>query len=197
MNAGRLDIKTGEKEILLQRGDDAFESFYIYGNHLLTVDNNENKLIVRNLSTGEEAEHEFFDGLYPVQILEKTEQTVIIIGVDEKRVLKAVEYNLESKQGKEITTLRTEEDDLYHLWDNSVYKDGGLYCNDVDDNLVRVDVNTGKKIIAESAWFGEEPSYRNVSYCTDYIAVAEYYDYSKKLLIFDCDGKLVKKKYLL
>ncbi len=29
-----------------------FESFYIYGNNLLAIDKNENKLIVKNLSTG-------------------------------------------------------------------------------------------------------------------------------------------------
>ncbi len=77
---GGWTLKTGEKEILLQRGEYAFESFYIYGNNLLAIDENENKLIVKNLSTGKESEDEFYEGLYPVQILEKTNQTVIIIG---------------------------------------------------------------------------------------------------------------------
>ena len=198
MNAGRMDIKTGEKEILLQRGEYAFESFYIYGNNLLAIDENENKLIVKNLSTGKESEDEFYEGLYPVQILEKTNQTVIIIGLDDKEVWKAVEYNLESKQGREITTLRTRRDDIYYLWDNSTYKDGYLYCNDVNDNLVRVDVNTGKKeIIVEASQMGGDMSDCIVSYCTDYIAIEAYYEHIRKLLIFDYEGKLVKKKYLL
>ena len=36
-----------------------------------------------------------------------------------------------------------------------------------------------------------------VSYCTDYIAIEAYYEHIRKLLIFDYEGKLVKKKYLL
>ena len=194
----KMNLETGEKKILLQRSKYAFESFYIYGNNLLAIDENENKLIVKNLSTGKESEDEFYEGLYPVQILEKTNQTVIIIGLDEKEVWKAVEYNLESKQGREITTLRTGRDDIYYLWDNSTYKDGYLYCNDVNDNLVRVDVNTGKKeIIVEASQIGGDMSDCIVSYCTDYIAIEAYYEHIRKLLIFDYEGKLVKKKYLL
>lgn len=100
-----------------------------------------------------------------------------------REVRKAVEYNLESKQGREITTLRTEEDDWYHTWTNSTYKDGYLYCNDINDNLVRMDMDSGKReITVEASQIGEDMSSCIVSYCADYIAIDAYYEHIRKLL---------------
>lgn len=89
------------------------------------------------------------------------------------------------------------EDASYWLWDNGTYKNGYLYCNDMSDNVVQIDVKTGKtEILITANQLGTERNYCHAEYSQDYIAIEVYHDSMKTLYIFDYGGNLIRKKLL-
>lgn len=193
------DIISGEQKKLLQRPEYSIESFKIMNERLFAIDENIGCLVIKNLSTGTANNHQFSDNTNPAYIIPKDENSVIIIGIGEKYQCKVIEYQFEKDKERIVTLLGADgETPNYWLWDNGKYKNGYLYCNDVSDNIARIDIKTGKTevLISANQLGTERNDYCHAEYCQDYIAVEVYHNYAKTLYIFDYEGAFIRKKTL-
>lgn len=192
------DIASGVQKKLLQGDEHSFESFKIINGRLFAVDENLGSLVIKNLSTGQVSTHQFSENVYPAYIIPKDEDSIIVIGIGESYQYKIIEYQLEEAKERIIALLNNEKEDAsYWLWDNGTYKNGYLYCNDMSDNVVQIDVKTGKtEILITANQLGTERNYCHAEYSQDYIAIEVYHDSMKTLYIFDYGGNLIRKKLL-
>jgi len=194
------NIISGEQKKLLQRPEYSIESFKIMNERLFAIDENIGCLVIKNLSTGTVNNHRFSENVYPAYIIPKDENSVIVIGIGEKYQYKVIEYQFEKDKERIITLLGVDNEisSYYGLWDNGKYKNGYLYCNDMSDNIVRINVKTGKTevLISANQLEVEGNDYCHAEYCQDYIAVEVYHNYAKTLYIFDYEGTFIRKKSL-
>ena len=193
------NIISGEQKKLLQRPEHSLESFKIMNGRLFAIDENAGVLVIKNLSTGMVKNRQFSESVYPAYIIPKDENSVIIIGIGEKYQYKVIEYQFEEDKECTITLLGIgNENPNYRLWDNGKYKNGYLYCNDMSDNIVRIDVRTGKTevFISANQLGTKRNGYCHAEYCKDYIVVEVYHNSAKTLYIFDYDGTFIRKMSL-
>lgn len=192
------NIISGEQKKLLQRSAHSFESFKVSNGRLFAVDENRGCLVIKNLSTGAVKNYQFSENVYPVSLIPKDENSIIVIGIGEEYQYKVIEYQFKEDKEYIIALLGNGNgESSYYLWDNGQYKNGYLYCNDISDNIVRIDVNTGKtEVLITANQLGTERNHCHAEYCRDYIAVEVYHNSMKTLYIFDYEGTFVRKKLL-
>ncbi len=194
-NVVEVNQFSGEKKVLLQREAYAFEHFQLYDNHLFVVDNEKQCLVIKDLSSGKETTHKFFYDIYPYQILRKSDDTIIILGEDDNEKYRVAVYNYKTGTRRTVATLEDGKYDTF--WDNSLYKDGYVYCKDLSDNIVKIDIETGvTEVLISIEELGKRTDFYQIDYCTDYIVVQTMYDYIKKMIVFDYSGKKIRTKYL-
>lgn len=194
-NVVEVNQFTEEKKVLLQREEYAFEHFRLYDNHLFVVDDEKECLVIKDLSIGKETTHKFFNDIYPSQILRKSKNSIILLGEDEKEKYKIAVYNYKTRTGQTVATLKDGKYDTF--WDNSLYKDGYVYCKDLSDNIVKIDIETGvTEVLISTEEIGKRTAFYQIDYCTDYIVVQAMYDHIKKMTVFDYSGKKIRTKYL-
>jgi len=211
-NIYTISLKSGKKETLIQGNQDEYENIVIKNNVLYAYNQEKNYFVSKALDTGEEDQYPFDSNDFPNGIELIDENHLVIVGAISGDL---IEYDLKQKKQKTLVNLteRSPDDRPYEAY-TCKFRDGYIYCNDDDINILAVNYKTGEKSklinIADylsSSFKDYNVDEAVVSYCTDYIAVDILYyteglfedqeRQHKYLLIFDYDGRLVKKKKLV
>lgn len=200
-----VNRKTGAKHKVLESGENELAYFWVYNNRLFAIqevfdesdyDTSEVNLIIKSLSNGKQEKH-VLEEIYPSQIFTLDDEKLLFIGIDKEQTWKVVTYNCLSREYEEAAIL-AENDEEHSYTDWNGFVDGDvLYCNDRKNNLVKIDLESGsQEILIDSKEIGSGIRECVVSYCSDYIVMEVWYKHAKKLLVFDYEGNLIRKKIL-
>ena len=204
-----INLETQKKEMVMKGERDAYEFLRVKGNTLYAFNEEKSELITKNLDTGEEEKYAFNKNDTPGCIERSDEDHFIVIGVVSRDI---TEYDEKTKRARVMANVFSDSNAENIEIDTCGIKEGYLYCNNEDGDIIRVNCKTGEKktLINLEDWMekGFDPKsieQCSVSYMTDYIAVDLRYvsegliwkeKEKKKLLIFDYDGNYVRTKNL-
>lgn len=200
-----VNRKTGAKRKVLERGENELTHFWIYNNRLFAIneefdevdyDASEVNLIIKSLSTGRQENHEL-EEIYPSQIFPLDDENLLFIGINKEQTWKVATYDCLKREYEEVVTL-AENDEEHSYTDWNGFVDGNiLYCNDRKNNLIKINLESGgQEIIIDSKKIGNGIRECLVNYCSDYIVMEVWYEHTKKLLVFDYEGNLIKKRII-